>query len=154
MRDICSLSGSNGTSTHNHLIRKRTLNHLAKLTSLAKWLSVRLQTTGLWVLVPLHSLNQPLVSRNFCRVRLKGYSQTHLDQSSINPPDLGIFKISHWKACDRVQFLLIYFPLIYNLHSTADAPLRFFQKFPGSYFSLNNSRWLLLSKHSLKLNLQ
>ena len=34
--DISSLSGSNGTRTHNHLVRKRTLNHLAKLT---KWLS-------------------------------------------------------------------------------------------------------------------
>ena len=29
------------TRTHNHLVLKRTLNHLAKL---AKWLSVRLRT--------------------------------------------------------------------------------------------------------------
>ena len=29
----------NWTRTHNHLVHKRTLNHLAKL---AKWLSVRL----------------------------------------------------------------------------------------------------------------
>ena len=35
-RDIWSLSNSNGIRTHNHLVRKRTLNHLAKL---AKWLS-------------------------------------------------------------------------------------------------------------------
>ena len=27
--------------THNHLVRKRTLKHLAKMASLAKWLSVR-----------------------------------------------------------------------------------------------------------------
>ena len=52
-RDICSLSDCNGTRTHNHLVRKRTLNHLA---SLAKWLSVRLGTKWLWVLVSLHSL--------------------------------------------------------------------------------------------------
>ena len=35
-------SDCNGTRTHNHLVHKRTLNHLAKLASLAKWLSVRL----------------------------------------------------------------------------------------------------------------
>ena len=44
-----SLTDCNGIRTHNHLVRKRTLNHLAKfshLASLAKWLSVRLQTCG------------------------------------------------------------------------------------------------------------
>ena len=30
-REIGSLSDCSGTQTHNHLIRKRTLNHLAKL---------------------------------------------------------------------------------------------------------------------------
>ena len=35
-RHIWSLSVSNVIWTHNHLVRKRTLNHLAKL---AKWLS-------------------------------------------------------------------------------------------------------------------
>ena len=35
-RDIWRLSDCNWTRTHNHLVRKRTLNHLAKLT---KWLS-------------------------------------------------------------------------------------------------------------------
>ena len=48
------LSDCNGTRTHNHLVRKRTLKHLAKL---AKWLSVRLRTKWLWVRVPLQSLN-------------------------------------------------------------------------------------------------
>ena len=37
---LFSLSDSNGIRTHNHLVRKRTLNHLAKpfnhLSSLAK----------------------------------------------------------------------------------------------------------------------
>ena len=28
---ISALSDCNGTRTHNHLVRKRTLNHLAKL---------------------------------------------------------------------------------------------------------------------------
>ena len=41
-REIRSLSDCNGTRTHNHLVHKRTLNHLVKLASLAKWLSVRL----------------------------------------------------------------------------------------------------------------
>ena len=34
--DIWSLSGRNGIRTHNHLLRKRTLNHLVQL---AKWLT-------------------------------------------------------------------------------------------------------------------
>ena len=32
-------SDSNRIQTHNHLVHKRTLNYLAKLASLAKWLS-------------------------------------------------------------------------------------------------------------------
>ena len=50
------LSDSNGIRTHNHLVLKRTLQHLAKLASLAKWLSVRLGTQWLWVRIPLLSL--------------------------------------------------------------------------------------------------
>ena len=44
-------SDCNGTRTDNHLVRKRTLNHLAK------WLSVRLRTKGLWVRVGCSHLN-------------------------------------------------------------------------------------------------
>ena len=40
-RDIWSLSDCNGTRTHNHLVCKRTLNHLAKLV---KWLSCVVST--------------------------------------------------------------------------------------------------------------
>ena len=40
-RHIWRLSHCNGTRTHNHLVRKRTLNHLAKL---AKWLSFVVST--------------------------------------------------------------------------------------------------------------
>ena len=43
-RHVWSLSDSNGIRTHNPLVRKRPLNHLAKLAILAKWLSVRLRT--------------------------------------------------------------------------------------------------------------
>ena len=35
------ISDSNMIRTHNHLVRKKTINHLASLTSLAKCLSVR-----------------------------------------------------------------------------------------------------------------
>ena len=35
------MCGSNGTQTHNHLIRKRTLNHFAKQ---AKWLTCVVST--------------------------------------------------------------------------------------------------------------
>ena len=55
-REIWSLSDCNCTRTHNHLVHKRTLNHLAKLASLAKWLSVRLWTKWLWFRVQLQSL--------------------------------------------------------------------------------------------------
>ena len=49
-------SECNEVRTHNHLVYKRTLNHLAKLVSLAKWLSVLLRTNWLWVQIPLQSL--------------------------------------------------------------------------------------------------
>ena len=51
-REIWSLSDCNWTRTHNHLVHKRTLNHLAKL---AKWLRVRLWTKWLCVRVQLQS---------------------------------------------------------------------------------------------------
>ena len=47
------LSDCNGTWNHNYLVSKEEHYHLAKLASLAKWLSVRLQTKSLWVRVPL-----------------------------------------------------------------------------------------------------
>ena len=46
----------NWTQTQNHLVLKRTLNHLAKLTR-SKWLSVCLRTKWFWVRVHLQSLN-------------------------------------------------------------------------------------------------
>ena len=54
-RHIWSLSGSNGIRIHNHLVRKRTLNHLAKLALRPKWLNVCLRTKWLWVRIPLLS---------------------------------------------------------------------------------------------------
>ena len=50
---IWSLNDSNGIRTHNHLVRKQTLNHSAKQASLAKWWSVCLRTKWLWVRIPL-----------------------------------------------------------------------------------------------------
>ena len=47
---ICNLSDCNWTRTQNHLVRKGTLNHLAK------WLSVCLQTKWFWVRVQLQLL--------------------------------------------------------------------------------------------------
>ena len=46
-----NLSDSNSTRTQNHLVRKRTFNHLAI------WLSVRLRTKWFWIWVRLQSLN-------------------------------------------------------------------------------------------------
>ena len=56
-RYIWSLSDSNGIRNHNHLVREPTLSHLAKLVSLAKWLSVGLQIKWLRVRIPLLSLS-------------------------------------------------------------------------------------------------
>ena len=50
------LSDSNKIQTHDHLVCKRTLSHLAKLASLTKWLSVHLQIKWLRVLISLLSL--------------------------------------------------------------------------------------------------
>ena len=52
---IWSLGDSNWIRTHNQLVRKRILNHLAKLASLAKWLTVRLRTKRLSVQIQLLS---------------------------------------------------------------------------------------------------
>ena len=41
--------------THNHLVRKLTVNQLVKLAGLSKWLSGCLQTKWLWVRILLHS---------------------------------------------------------------------------------------------------
>ena len=49
--DIWSLSDCNGTRTRNHLVRKRTLNHLAKpwRTPWPNWLNVPLQSLKLQI---------------------------------------------------------------------------------------------------------
>ena len=44
-----------GLEPRNHLVRKRTLNHSAKLRITAKWWSVRLQTEWFYLRVPLQS---------------------------------------------------------------------------------------------------
>ena len=44
------------TYSHNPLVHKQTLNHLAKLASLAKWLSICVWTKWLWVRVQLQSI--------------------------------------------------------------------------------------------------
>ena len=79
-----SLSDCNWTRTQNHLARKRTLNHLAKLASLAKLLSVRLQTnSGSGFLVQLQSLKLQIsrllparISLTF-RQHITHYTSTH-----------------------------------------------------------------------------
>ena len=56
-RGMWRLSDCNETRTHNHLVHKWTLNHLAKLASLTEGLSVCLQNKQLWVQLLLHPLN-------------------------------------------------------------------------------------------------
>ena len=54
---------SKGIRTNKYLVRKRTFNHLPKLASLDKWLSVRLRNTWLWVRIPMLSLNITLFAK-------------------------------------------------------------------------------------------
>ena len=61
-REIWRLSDCNWTRTQNHLVRKQTLNHLAKLACV--WLSVCLQTKWFWVRVRLQSLIDEVLSIN------------------------------------------------------------------------------------------
>ena len=51
------LSDGNGIRTHSHLVRKRTLNQLAKLAIFTKCLDVCLLSKWLWVRIPPQSLN-------------------------------------------------------------------------------------------------
>ena len=53
--NIWSLCDSNRIPTHKHLVHKQTVNHLTKLASLAKWMSVCLQTKWMWI--PIYSSN-------------------------------------------------------------------------------------------------
>ena len=53
LKYFLSLSDCNWIRSHNQLVHKRPLSHLAKLAYLAKWLSDRLRTKCLWVQIPL-----------------------------------------------------------------------------------------------------
>ena len=70
---IRRLSDSNGIRTHNHLVCKQTVNHLAKLVSLAKWLNGRLQTKWLWVRIPLLSHKEALAVVRYIWLTVNSY---------------------------------------------------------------------------------
>ena len=79
-REIWSLSDYNWTRTHNHLVHKRTLNHLAKwfvYEQMVRLLSVRLWTKWLWVRAQLQSDN-PVKDIRFKKVyRTIGQNESH-----------------------------------------------------------------------------
>ena len=66
--DIWSLSDSNGIQTHNHLVRKQTLNLLAKM---AKWLNYVVST------YLYGAFDCMLLSCHVCVSESKKYSQMH-----------------------------------------------------------------------------
>ena len=70
------LSDCNLTRTHNHLIRKRTLNRLAKV----HWALVRLRTKWFWIRVQLQSLKLPWHSGNY-RVWIHSETRTWHDKN-------------------------------------------------------------------------
>ena len=75
-RKIWNLSDCNWTRTQNHLVCKRTLNHLAQ------WLSVCLQTKWFWVRVLLHLL--------------KTIMQPFLHYLKINSPPNKVVQTKNW----------------------------------------------------------
>ena len=79
-REIWSLSDCNWTRTQNHLVHKRTLNHLAKwfvYEQMVRLLSVRLWTKWLWVRAQLQSDN-PVKDIRFKKVYMTiGQNENH-----------------------------------------------------------------------------
>ena len=72
------VSDCNWTRTRNQLVRKQTLNHLAKL---AKWFSVHLQIKWLWVRVQLQSDFVPVSSKEFLDIQATiecGFTMKHV----------------------------------------------------------------------------
>ena len=69
-RHIWSLSDSSEIWTDNHLVSKRTFIHLAKVASLCKRLSFRLQTKWLWVRISFLSLKKKIVYSKECSQRI------------------------------------------------------------------------------------
>ena len=97
-RHIWSLSDSNGIRTHNHLVRKRTLNHLAKL---AKWLSC-LVSTYLYgafdcMLLSCH-VRMTLVS-----LKLKQYFKKISKPIKISKNFFKTLRIHLWSKVDRLR---------------------------------------------------
>ena len=97
----------NWNQTHNHLVRKRTLNHLAKLASSAKWLSVRLRTKWLWLRFQLPSINlqisrlfQARSSWHSGNYRVWIHSKTRTWHDKNNQPDhllVHVYDFKLWK---------------------------------------------------------
>ena len=69
-RDIWSLGDSDGIRTHNHLVRRQTLNHLLSARLRTKWLWVRipfLPLKPLYMTVTLKSINLWIGWEMFCK---------------------------------------------------------------------------------------
>ena len=71
--EIWSLSDCNWTRTHNHLVHKRTLNHLTKL---AKWLSSVVSTYLYYFTLIFHYFTRFGVTP-YVRDMIRTYSQMH-----------------------------------------------------------------------------
>ena len=114
-REIWSLSDCNWIRTHNHLVRKGTLNHLAKLADLAKWLSVRLRTKRSWILAQLQSLTAGRWQ----------FNSRHKKGTKMTINSRRIVLIGYWRFIKKVGVLecllnsfkqfVFYSPHVFNL---------------------------------------
>ena len=88
-RDIWSLSDRNGIRIHEHLLRKGTLRHYAKLASLAKCLSVRLATKWFWVRIKkyislfINSIHYPWMFLQHCNFIFLLQKQPYADVPQV-----------------------------------------------------------------------
>ena len=122
---IWSLSDCNKTETHNHLLRKRTLNHLAKL---AKWLSCVVSTylygtfDSIFFLCHIHVLEWILwfmvawMSRNSL-LETGPKSEVYVTQRDSNLQPLGWVVIYERNSCGFCEFKSCWSHLNFRFHT-------------------------------------
>ena len=98
-RHIWSLSDSNGTRTHNHLFRKRTLNHLAQLSgcgfeSRCSFYIVRIKFRILtkWYEKFARLNNALIILGDFMMLHFINFNWKFLDISMVNSKGFAFFE--------------------------------------------------------------
>ena len=101
-RNSWSLSNCNVTRIHNHLVHKRTLNHLAKLTLRIKWLWVRVPWQSLKLMSSIHFFWNFAIKKSFS-LSISLYSFISIGCNFVNHShyflkEIGVGKINVIKS--------------------------------------------------------